>query len=293
MKIETVGMIFVIIQLIAAGFQPIFTKLAVNGVNPLFAAAVSSLVGCIIPLIFLAKVKGLKMFLNIKNLKEVYIIGFFGTTITFILLFFGAQMTSGINTAILLQTEPIYSIFLSYFILKEKIARRQIFATILIILGIATVVYNGIFSLNLGDILIILTPLFWQISHLLAKKSIKRLGTFFIQGGRYLFAGLTMFLISTIVGTNQFSALYNPVNLSSILIIGFVVAGIGSLAWYEAIKRINLSKATAMISPYSILSVILAWFILSEHPSIYQVAGLALVLVGMLSLSKIKSEKRK
>ena len=212
---------------------------------------------------------------------------------TFILLFFGAQMTSGINTAILLQTEPIYSIFLSYFILKEKTTRRQIFATILIVLGIATVVYNGIFSFNLGDILIILTPLFWQISHILAKKSIKRLGTFFIQGGRYLTAGLTMFLISIIVGTNQFNALYDITNLYSVLIIGFVVAGIGSLAWYEAIKRINLSKATAMISPYSVLSVILAWFILSEYPTVYQIIGLILVLIGMFLMTKIKSEKRK
>ncbi|NIO44497.1 MAG: EamA family transporter, partial [Candidatus Aenigmarchaeota archaeon] len=226
------------------------------------------------------------------NLKDIYIIGFFGTTITFILLFFGARMTSGINTAILLQTEPIYSIFLSYFLLKERITKKQIFSTILILIGVVTVVYSGTFSLNLGDLFIILTPLFWQISHLLSKKSIKRLGTFFIQGGRYLSAGLTMLLISTLIGSNQFGVLYKPAELSSILIIGFVVAGIGSLAWYESIKRINLSKATAMISPYSVLSVILAWFILSELPSIYQIIGLIFVLVGMLLLSRVKSRKR-
>ena len=292
MNTEIVGMIFAVIQLIAAGFQPVFTKFAAERIDPLFAASMASLVGCIIPLIFLAKHKGLNMFLKLKNLKDVYIIGFFGTTMTFILLFFGARMTSSINTAILLQTEPIYSIFLSYFILKEKITIKQIFATILILIGLITVVYSGTFSLNLGDLFIILTPLFWQISHLLSKKSIKRLGTFFIQGGRYLSAGLTMLLISTLIGSNQFDVLYKPAELSSILIIGFVVAGIGSLAWYESIKRINLSKATAMISPYSVLSVILAWFILSELPSIYQIIGLIFVLVGMLLLSRVKSRKR-
>ncbi len=292
MNTEIVGMIFAIIQLIAAGFQPVFTKFAAERIDPLFAASMASLVGCIIPLVFLAKHKSLKMFLKLKNLKDIYIIGFFGTTITFILLFFGARMTSGINTAILLQTEPIYSIFLSYFLLKERITKKQIFSTILILIGVVTVVYSGTFSLNLGDLFIILTPLFWQISHLLSKKSIKRLGTFFIQGGRYLSAGLTMLLISTLIGSNQFGVLYKPAELSSILIIGFVVAGIGSLAWYESIKRINLSKATAMISPYSVLSVILAWFILSELPSIYQIIGLIFVLVGMLLLSRVKSRKR-
>jgi drug/metabolite transporter (DMT)-like permease len=147
--------------------------------------------------------------------------------------------------------------------------------------------------LNPGDLLIILTPLFYQISHLIAKKKIKRLGTFFIQGGRYLFAGLTLLLISSLIGTNQFGIFYKPLELSTVLILGFVVAGIGSLGWYEAIKRINLSKATAMIAPYSILSIVLAWFVLKEFPSVYQIVGLIFVLIGMFILAKIKSKKRK
>jgi drug/metabolite transporter (DMT)-like permease len=87
MKIETIGMIFVLVQIIAGGFQPVFTKLAVGSINPLFAASMASLIGCIIPLILLGKYKGLKMFLKKRNLKEVFIIGFFGTTITYFLFF--------------------------------------------------------------------------------------------------------------------------------------------------------------------------------------------------------------
>ena len=292
MNIETIGMIFVFIQLVTAGLQPVFTKFIVGTVNPLFAASIASLIGCMIPLILLIKYGKLKIIVDRKNIKEILLIGFFGTTVTYFLFFTGAQLTSGINTAILMQAEPIYSLFLGYFILKEKITSKQILTTLLVVAGVVIVIFSGTFSLNLGDVLILLTPLFYQISHVIAKKTIKRIGTFAVQAGRYLFAGLTLFIFSSIFGMNQFILLAEPMNLTAILLLGIGVAGIGSLAWYEAIRRINLSKATAMISPYSILSIILAWFILKEFPSIYQITGLILVLIGIITLAKIKSEKR-
>lgn len=292
MDVETIGMIFVLIQTLAAAIQPVFTKFIVGAINPLFAASITSLVGCIISLILLIRSKGLKIFFNKKNLKEVLMIGFLGTTMLYLLFFQGAQLTSGINTAILLQSESIYSLILSYFVLKEKINSRQILATLLIIAGVIIVIFNGTVSLNIGDVFILLTPLFYQFSHVMAKKTIKRIGTVPVQFGRYFFGGLILILMSSSLGMNQFNLLTNYQNLTVIFMLGIIVSGVGTLAFYEAIKRINLSKTTAMIAPYSIISVILAWFVLKEIPTVYQIIGLMLILIGIFSLSKIRSEKR-
>jgi len=62
--------------------------------------------------------------------------------------------------------------------------------------------------------------------------------------------------------------------------------------WYEAIKRINLSKATALVCIYPIFSIVLAWFVLKEAPVINQLIGLGIILVGIFGLSGIKSEHR-
>jgi drug/metabolite transporter (DMT)-like permease len=292
MNVETIGMIFIFIQILAAAVQPVLTKLAVGTINPLFAAAVTPLIGFIIPFVLLTRNGTLKILFDKKNLKEFLMIGFFGTVMTYLLFFSGAKLTSGINTAILIQAEPIYSILLGYFVLKEKITSKQILFTLLIIVGVIIVIYNGAFSLSLGDFLILLTPLFYQISHVIAKKTINRVGTVAVQGGRYLFGGIILLLISSLLGMNQFSLLVEPQNFSIIFTLGIIVAGIGTLAFYEAIKRINLSKTTAMIAPYSVISVMLAWFVLKEVPTIYQIIGLILMLIGIFSLAKIRSEKR-
>ena len=292
MKPETVGLIFILIEIFAIATQPVFAKIAVGSINPIFAAAMASLVGGCIPLILLIRKKRVHLIFNKAYAKEILLTGFFGTTITYSLFFLGAQMTSVINAAILMQSEPIYSLFLGYFLLKEKITGKQILATFLIVLGVVFVIYNGTISLNLGDVLILLTPLFYQISHVIAKRIMKQAGAFAIQAGRHLSAGLTMLFLSSILGMNQFHLLTVPENLAVVLLFGIVVAGIGTLAWYEAIKRINLSKATALIAPYSVLSIVFAWLFMNESPSVYQIAGLVLVLAGIFTLAKIKSEIR-
>lgn len=206
------------------------------------------------------------------------------------LFLFGAQLTSGINAAILLQTEPIYSIILGYWLLKEKITGRHLLATLAIIIGVSLVIYNGTFQINIGDILVILTPLCYQISHVLAKKTMKRVGVYVTSAAKYLYGGLMFILLSTFFQANQFEILGGD-NLIALTVLAFTwVAGI--LLWYGAIKRINLSKATALLSPYPIVSIIIAWPILGELPTVYQIVGLVFVMAGMLSMRKVKSEKR-
>ncbi|MGE4413209.1 MAG: EamA family transporter, partial [Candidatus Caldatribacteriota bacterium] len=64
------------------------------------------------------------------------------------------------------------------------------------------------------------------------------------------------------------------------------------LTFYEAIKRINLSKASAIISVYPAVSILLAWFILREVPDVYQLAGFFIILLGIFRLSQVQSELR-
>jgi len=62
--------------------------------------------------------------------------------------------------------------------------------------------------------------------------------------------------------------------------------------WYEAIKRLNLSKATTLVSVYPTFSIALARFILKEVPNFFQLAGFGIIILGIFGLSNIKSEHR-
>jgi len=289
---ERKGLIFCVLEIILAGLFPVITKYGVGFVNPIFFAAISALVGAGFMLVVLRLRGELKKLFTREILGNLFLIGFFGTFLSSILFFTGSNMTSGVNASILLQTEPIFSIILSFFFLGELIRKKQVAVTLLILSGTIIVLYNGVLSINVGDILILLTPLAWQIGHVLARKTFEKTNTFIVAAGRLLYGGILLFLLSLNPSFRQYQLLTDTGIILLFLFQGIIVY-IGSImVWYEAIKRINLSKATAIIAPYPVFSVILAWIFLGEKVSIYQLVGLAIIIAGIILLSRIRSEKR-
>ncbi|NYZ78530.1 DMT family transporter [Candidatus Micrarchaeota archaeon] len=289
---ETVGVILVLISILFYGLEPIVSKYTVNTVNPLFTATISILFASIIPLFILVNKGMVKELIKRENIVYLFFISFFGSVIALILFLVGVGMTSGISASLLLQIEPIYSALLGFFVLREAIGKRQFLAMFLIIIGVGVIFYNGSLQINYGDILVLATPLFYQISHLIVKKVMKNIEEDVIVAGRFLYAVPIFLILSTLAGANQFEVLLKPLYFSLLLFLG-VSWALGYILWIKAIKRINLSKATVIVAPYPILSVILAWIVLSEIPSVYQITGLFLVIIGIYATGKTKSEKRK
>jgi drug/metabolite transporter (DMT)-like permease len=289
---ESIGVLLVLISIFFFGLHPIVSKYTVEKVNPLFVGTMSVLFGFIIPFLILVKKRMVKRLIERENILYLFLIALFGSVFALVLFLFGAKMTSGINTSLLLQSEPLYATIICFFILKESISKKQLFAMFLVIIGMGIILYNGTFSINYGDILILLTPLGWQISHTIVKKVITRTDTYVIATSRFLYAVPIFLILNTVFSTNQYEVLFQPFYLVLLLFLG-ISDVLGYIIWIEAIKRINLSKATTLISPYPIISVIFAWFILSELPSIYQIIGLISVIVGMYIMGRIKSKIRK
>jgi len=294
-KKEKEGLIFVIITIFIAGALPIIIKYGVGLIHPLFFATFSSLIAGSL-LFVLATIKGnWRILFNKKYLFHLLLIGFFGITLSNICFFFGVTLTSGINSSILLQIEPLYAIFIGYILLNEKITLKQIFFTFIIILGTLVVVCRVEFSLNWGDLLVLLTPLCWQIAHFFSKRlmaAYKEITPMLIATARTLYGGIFLFILSNIVGIRQ----YDKLGVKSVLLIllfqGIVGFALHYSIWYEAIKRLNLSKATTLVSVYPTFSIVLAWFILKEAPNFYQISGFVIIMVGIFGLSGIKSEHR-
>lgn len=292
---EKEGIILLIICVFIHGSQPILGKYGVSLVPPLFFASLTNLIAAaFLILLILARRENIFLLLKARYFLILLSIGFFGTTLSNILFFYGVRLTSGINSAILLQIEPLYALLIGYLLLKERINSRQIIATLFIILGTILVVYQGTSKLNWGDILVLLTPLCYQISHFFSKKLLNKtdLSPLFIATGRTLYGGIFLFLLSQLAGIHEWSILAKHNMLSLFIFYGIVVYALSYLTFYEAIKRINLSKASAIISVYPAVSILLAWFILREVPDIYQLAGFFIILLGIFRLSQVQSELR-
>jgi drug/metabolite transporter (DMT)-like permease len=292
---EKEGVILVIICVFIHGALPILGKYGVSLVHPLFFASMTNLIAAfgLISFILFRRNK-IKDFVNKKYFFSLLFIGFFGTTLSNILFFYGVRLTSGINSSILLQVEPLYSLFIGYLLLNEKVTFRQVISTLIIISGTLLVIFQGTLTLNWGDLLVLGTPLCYQIGHIFSKRLLNEnhLSPLFIAAGRTLNGGIFLFIISQLVGVHEFDRLRETNILIILIFYGLVIYALTYYTFYESIKRINLSKATAIISAYPAISILLAWFMLKEVPDVYQISGFFIILIGIIYLSNLKSEFR-
>lgn len=261
------------------GLYPIFTHRYIVGLDPMMLVSISTLIASTPFIIQLIARKELSQLFSIKILKTLIFVALF-TAIGQAFLFIGTKLTSGTNTGLLLQSEPIYSLILGAIFLGEAISSGQILTTLLMVLGAMIIVYKGGSNINIGDILILLSPLIFQISHLFGKKLLnKKIDVNLILAGRQFFGGMMLLLFTFFTNKNAIN-LFNFKNITVGFFLG-IIASIVALCWYMSIKKIPVSVASSFLPLTALVSLIASAVFLKEMISTQQYIGFFLIVGGM------------
>ena len=156
-----------------------------------------------------------------------------------------------------------------------------------LVAGIALAVAEGALADPLGVALLLATPLCWQCSHLVVLRGLPGVSPPVLTGARYLYGGLLLGLYWALRGaesgvTGDSAAL--AAQLPLLAVQGTVLAYVGTLFWYQAIARLDLARATAIVVPsIPLLSLGASFALLGEVPTPRQWAGLLLAAAGVLA----------
>lgn len=281
------GYLFAILNMITFGLFPVASHYFVKTIDPLVFAGSVTLVGSV-PFLFVLQKKGVvNQLYSQKYLPGLLTLAVFGTIGT-IFYFIGTKLTNGLNTGLLLQLEPFYAILLGFFLLKEGVYKKQVFATILMVLGAVVVVYKGTTVINRGDVLVLLSPLLMQLSHVFAKKVyMQNADTNIVPTAHLLFSGIMVLAVAFVVNPHAFSQLLSLRVVLIVIFFGMVFRFLDFVLWYQAISRISVSRATAVTPIAAAISFFGAVFFLKEPVSQHQFFGLVLILGGLIWLSRL------
>ena len=266
--------------------QPVLTRYAAVRVDPiLFCAAVTTIAAmCALPILY--RRGELAMLFDRRYARWLFAMSMAGTVMTSLTMIYGMEHIDAIATVILLQTEPVYSLILSVVVVGERPSPRQLLATATILVGIGSVFWAGnAFSPMFAAMLIFITPLFWQISHVLGLRVMPPLTPVSVAGARFIFAACVFIPIFLLRSGASLSELRDPHLLMVICAIGFFVYFLSALTWYGAISRLSLSWTTALVVPgVPLISMIFATMFLGEHPTSREVTGVLIAIGGVLAL---------
>jgi len=288
MKSKTKAIIYVLICVGLWALIPVVSKLGQTNLDNhqfLFWSSIVSLIAFIFATV---ATKQIKTFLKYKTCDwfNAVSLGFLGTYLYYILLYFGYLKTQGIEVLVLQYSWPIFIVLLSVVILKERFTGKKLltimfgFSGVFLVLtkGNFTQIYLDNFSV---DILVILAALTFALFSVLSKK---------IHLEPYTM--ITIFFLTATVASYISMILLSDFSLPSkdeiipIVINGLFVNGYSYVLWIKALKESEAS----FVAPFVFLTPIISIFYLiiffqESFLPVYGLGLLAVIVGGLLNNS--------
>ena len=196
------------------------------------------------------------------------------------------EITLATNVAFIVCTAPLLTTILSLLIYKkEKATAGLVGGSLLALVGVALVVYNGPFILKispLGDFLTLLAAFSWAFYSLIMKKMSGRYRTTFITR-KIFFYGILTILPAFILHPWQFSlsGLWQPAVWMNLLFLGVLASLVCFVVWNIILKQLGTVRASNYIYLNPLFTLIGSAVLLDEQFTVMSLMGAMLILGGV------------
>ncbi len=266
------------------GFNFVVIKLSVEELSPFLAAALRFLLAAV-PAVF---------FIKHPNTSWI-LVALFGLAFAFALYgFLNLALAMGMPAglaSVVLQIQVFFTIFIAFFVLRERPRRGQIIGAAIAFDGIAFIALERFQGISLWPFaLTLLAALSWAGANILTKVAGKVDPVAFIVWGS-LWAVPPLFVLTYFMeGSDAFIAFVRAPDLYTVGLLGFlsyVATVFGMGAWTWLLTR----HSASIVAPFTLLvpvtGLLSGWIILGETVSGMEIAGGILVIIG-LGVSVIK-----
>lgn len=289
-KTEKTGEQIAFAKAVLWGFFPIFLIVSYDSVPVIYSVAFSTILSALIfvPLLFITG-KYRELF-NKTAWPSIFKTVIINGIIYYLLIFTAASYTSATNVSTLALIEILTTILILRIWGKEFLKREEILGAILMMIGACIVIFPKEFSLNKGDLLVILACLVTPFGNYYSQSARKIVSSLTILSIRSVISGMALLILAFFL-----KPFPNKTELSqalpSLMISGLIMLGFTKILWVEAIHRISISKTLAILAIAPVFTLIGAYFILNETPTIQQLLGLPIIFCGVLLLTVLGKSK--
>jgi len=285
MNQKKIGVLCILAASVMWAIEPILAKLSYFNSDFLHTSAINAFTVALIALAYAFITNKGNLKVNSKQLSALAYIGIAGTLVAGLLYYYAFSRIPVINAVLIGHTQPIFILIFGYFLLKEekltKFDYLGMFFMIIAGLLVSTRNLENLKLLKLGtfaDFLVLIASVLWATTSIAMKKYLQELNagviSFYRNGIASLAFAAYLLLISSI----------NTPNLYQILL--GIALGIGTVLYYEGLKRLKAAQVGALELSTPFFASILSFFILGEFTTIMQVFGIVLLFVGVYFLSK-------
>jgi drug/metabolite transporter (DMT)-like permease len=231
-----------------------------------------------------------------KDLLYLFGCSFFGVVINQILFLIGLNLTSPVNSSIIISTNPIFALVFAALILREKITFLKGFGLAIGLSGVLLLILqNGTpdiaSSTFIGDVFTLINTISWAFYTVIIKRMLEKYHPVTVMKWTFFFG-----MFTTIpAGYTQWSTMdWSVISFNSWLGIGFIVVFatyLGYLLISFGLKRLS----PTIVSTYTYLNPIIAAYLASilgqDHIDIVMVTSAILIFAGVFVVSRQRQKE--
>jgi drug/metabolite transporter (DMT)-like permease len=269
-------------------FNQVVIKVTIEGIQPIFSAALRSCFGLIALMIWI-KVRGIPLRMTRGQLWGGALVGVL-FTFEFLCIFLALDMTTVSRASVIFYTMPIWLGLVAHFVLPgERLTGVRLLGFCLAICGVAWAFLDrssGQASL-LGDLLALCAALGWAAIALTVRLTPVSEAPAELQLGCQLLISAVVFLvISPFFGPliRDFQVIHG----AGLLFQSVITVLFGFLLWFSLMKIYPASDIASFSFLSPVLSVFMGWWLLGEQVGVEILGALALVCLGLVLISRRK-----
>jgi drug/metabolite transporter (DMT)-like permease len=265
--------------------EPILAKLSYENSDFVHTSAIRAIIAALTAFIYILFTRKSPLKVTRQQLSPLIYIAIVGTLVADFMYFFALSQIPVINAVILGHMQPIFIIAFGFFLLKTDILTKfdyiGIFLMILSGLLVTTRTMENLFALRfgtIGDLIVLSATIAWATSAIVMKKYLTSMNAGVITFYRFFFPALIFTIYLGLTSSFIIANIYQ-------VFIG-VVIGIGTILYYEGLKRLKAAQVSGLELSTPFFAAILAFVFLNEFISGMQIIGIGLLFVGVYFISK-------
>lgn len=290
------GINFIFGTAIISGFSIFINKFGVSITNPDFFAFAKNLIVAIILTGLLLYLYNWQIFRKIgkKDWANLILIGLLGGSVPFLLFFEGLSMTTAAQGSFIHKSMFLPAALFAWLFLREKLNAGFFIGGIFLFLGNLVLLKKMEFSINAGDLFILLATIFWALENVISKKILKKINWAVVAWGRMFFGSLFILAFLLFSGKMSEAASLNFSQIGWIILTSIILFGYQA-TWYKGLKHVPVGVATAILALGSPITIALS-AIYNRKLDLNEIISFSVIIAGIVAIlgfEKIASKLKK
>lgn len=285
MNKKHIGILAVLFASAMWAIEPILAKLSYRNSDFLHTSAIRAIFVTLTALVYVAITNKANLKIKKQQLPKLIYIAIAGTLFADLMYYLALTRISVINAVVIGHMQPIFIILIGFIFLKgDKLTKFDYLGILFMLVSgiLVTTRKPGNFAAlkfgTFGDLIALSATVAWATTAIAVRKYLKGMNAGVVTFYRFLFASIVFVIYLIFTSSITIANIYQ--------ILAGIVIGIGTILYYEGLKRIKAAQVSALELSTPFFAAILGFVILGELVAKMQIVGIILLFLGIYYLSK-------